>query len=140
LGSKAFVNRIDSLKLKPIVDLNVDMIGRGEDSRMELNSKVKKLYVIAAKKDSLLVNKIKAIHLGADSLRVDYSSKILYTSDQTSFMRKGIPAVMFFRGLHPDYHTEHDTPEKLDYATMERVARLIFKVSWKYVMDENQPH
>jgi len=131
-GSRNFVNKIDSLKLKPIVDINSDMIGRGEDSRMELNSKVKKVYVISAKQDSLLVNKIKSIHLGIDSLRTVYSTKELYSSDQASFIQKGIPAVMFFRGLHPDYHTVNDTPDKLDYATMEKIARLVFKLSWDY--------
>ncbi len=135
-GSRIFVNKTDSLKIRPIVDLNIDMIGRGEDSRMELDSRVKKVYAISTKKDSLLTARIKSIHLGEDSLRVDYSSKDFYSSDQASFMQKGIPAVMFFRGLHLDYHTERDTPDKLDYTTMEKVAHLVFKLSWKYAMDE----
>jgi len=131
-GSFFFVNKIEDFNLKLIVNLNADMVGRGEDSRMELNSKVKKVYATAERKDSLLIKKIKQIRLGQDSLRLDYSSTDKYSSDQASFMQKGYPAVLFFRGLHPDYHTERDTPDKLDYITMERVARLIFRLSMEY--------
>lgn len=131
-GSRVFVNKLDGLNLKPIVNLNADMVGRGEDSRMELNSKIKKLYVIAERKDSLLLKKIKQIHLDQDSLHLDYSSTDKYSSDQASFMHRGHSAVLFFRGLHPDYHTERDTPDKLDYITMERITRLIFRLSLDY--------
>lgn len=139
-GSRFFINHIDSLKLKPIVDLNADMIGRGEDSLNLKKSKVKKLYIVAAKKDTSLVRIVKSLYMGIDSLNVDYSqvggSNHMYSSDQASFILNGIPAAMFFRGLHPDYHTMRDTPEKLDYETMEKVTRLIFSVSWKYVNGE----
>ncbi|NVO10775.1 MAG: M20/M25/M40 family metallo-hydrolase [Bacteroidales bacterium] len=140
IGSKFFVKRADSLKLKTAVDLNADMIGRGEDTHKEKNSTVKKLYVIATKKDSLLFNRLNAMHMGKDSLNLNYSLvgdfRALSFSDHASFIAKGIPAVMFFRGEHSEYHTEYDTPEKLDYQTMEKVTKLIFKLSWEYVMDD----
>ncbi len=46
-------------------------------------------------------------------------------SDHSSFWRRGLPAVMitdtaFYR--NPRYHTEHDTPETLDYARMGEVV------------------
>ncbi len=46
-------------------------------------------------------------------------------SDHLSFWREGYPALMatdtaFYRYAH--YHSAHDTPEKLDYASMARVA------------------
>ncbi|HCT29144.1 MAG TPA: hypothetical protein DIW31_00045 [Bacteroidales bacterium] len=132
-GSRIFVNRADSLDIKPVLNLNMDMIGRGEDSHIEKNRKIKKVYAITLKRDSLLTKQIKTNTLGSDSLFVDYTSTDIYSSDQASFIANKIPAVMFFRGLHSDYHSERDTPEKLDYKTMERIARLVFRVSWKYV-------
>jgi len=139
-GSRAFVKESDSLNIKTIVNLNADMVGRGEDSLVLKENPIKKVYIIGSKKDSLLYKKIKSIPLGKDSLKLDFSliqnSAHLYSSDQANFMIKGIPAAMFFRGLHPDYHTVRDTPEKLDYETMEKIARLIFSVSWKYANNE----
>ncbi|MHC1705278.1 MAG: M28 family metallopeptidase [Tenuifilaceae bacterium] len=139
-GSKFFVNNSDTLKIKTVVDLNIDMVGRGEDTHKEQKSKIKKMYVITPTKDTLLLNRIKQIKLGSDSLNLDYSQVGKYgslsDSDHASFIQKGIPAAMFFRGLHSDYHTEKDTPEKIDYLTMEKIARLIFTVSWKYAIDE----
>lgn len=139
-GSRAFVKASDSLNVKTIVNLNADMVGRGEDSLTLKESPIKKLYIIGAKKDSLIYKKIKTLSLGKDSLNLDFSQiqnpAHLFSSDQASFIIKGIPAVMFFRGLHPDYHTVRDTPEKLDYEAMEKVARLIFNVSWSYANEE----
>lgn len=132
-GSRAFVNDIENLNIKPIANINLDMIGRGEDSHLEKKRRNKKVYAIAHKRDSVLINQIRSNFSSADSLFIDYSSTDLYSSDQASFITKNIPAVMFFRGLHSDYHTERDTPDKLDYKTMERIARLVFKISWEYV-------
>lgn len=138
LGSKAFVSIIDSLKIKPILNLNIDMIGRGKDKSKE--SKTQKLIVEASKKDSMLINTIKSVSTYKDSLLLDFKLSsdffAIYNSDQASFIQDGIPAAMFIRGLHSDYHTERDTPEKLDYKTMEYISRLIFKISWVYAKSE----
>lgn len=137
-GSRFFVKSCDSLKIKTTIDLNADMVGRGEDSKIEMNSQIKKLYAITAKNDTSIINRIKSIPLGIDSLNMDYSlvgkNEFLYDSDHGSFIVNKIPAVMFIRGLHSDYHTPRDTPDKLDYTAMERAARLIFRLSMKYTI------
>ena len=33
-------------------------------------------------------------------------------------------------GLHPDYHTVNDRPEKINYEKMEKIARLVHQTSW----------
>jgi C-terminal processing protease CtpA/Prc len=45
-------------------------------------------------------------------------------TDATAFYVKGIPVLTAFTGPHEDYHTPGDTPDKLDYDGMERIARL----------------
>ena len=45
-------------------------------------------------------------------------------SDQVSFAEAGIPAVQLFSGPHEDYHRPSDTPEKLDYQGLSRIAAL----------------
>jgi Zn-dependent M28 family amino/carboxypeptidase len=44
-------------------------------------------------------------------------------TDDWWFRRRGVAAVHFSTGLHPDYHRPSDTPDKLVHAQMERVAR-----------------
>lgn len=49
-------------------------------------------------------------------------------SDHTSFYLEGIPVLHFFTGQHPDYHRPTDTPDKLNYEGMARVARYVERV------------
>jgi hypothetical protein len=45
----------------------------------------------------------------------------------------------FHTGLHPDYHTQFDRPEKIDYAKMERIARLVHQASWNLAQADGRP-
>ena len=47
------------------------------------------------------------------------------SSDQTSFIDAGVPAVQFFGGVHADIHRPGDTPDKIDVAGMVKVAELL---------------
>lgn len=59
--------------------------------------------------------------------RYDFAAEdLMRRSDQWSFMQKGIPGIFFFTGLHPDYHTPRDTPDKINYAKLEKVTRLVY--------------
>ena len=51
---------------------------------------------------------------------------LLNRSDQFSFIRNGVPALFFTSGLHSDYHTPRDEPDRIDYEKTERVTRLLF--------------
>jgi hypothetical protein len=41
--------------------------------------------------------------------------------------------------LHPDYHTTSDRPEKIDYAKVERIARLVYQTSWDVAQSDSRP-
>ena len=58
------------------------------------------------------------------------SSNLLRRSDQWPFLQNGVPALWFHTGLHPDYHTQYDRPEKVNYEKMEKIARLVHQASW----------
>jgi len=47
-------------------------------------------------------------------------------SDYRSFARRGVPFVRFFGNFFPAYHEPGDTPEALDPAQVQRVARLAY--------------
>ena len=58
------------------------------------------------------------------------ASNLLRRSDQWPFLQRGVPAIWFHSGLHPDYHTANDRPEKINYEKMEKIARLVHQLSW----------
>ena len=67
------------------------------------------------------------------------SSNLVRRSDQWPFLQRGVPAMGFMTGLHPDYHTQYDRPEKINYAKMEKIARLIHQASWDIANAEARP-
>jgi Zn-dependent M28 family amino/carboxypeptidase len=76
------------------------------------------------------------------TLRMDYdnnASNLLRRSDQWPFLQRGVPAVFLHTGLHPDYHTTADRPERIDFAKVERIARLVYQASWDLAQNESRP-
>ena len=57
-------------------------------------------------------------------------------SDHYSFYKKDIPFIFFFTGIHPDYHTVWDNPDKVDCNKAARVSRLAFYTALK-IADES---
>ncbi len=66
-------------------------------------------------------------------------SNLLRRSDQWPFLQNGVPALWFHTGLHPDYHTQYDRPERINYEKMEKIARLVHHVSWVLANQDARP-
>jgi Zn-dependent M28 family amino/carboxypeptidase len=66
-------------------------------------------------------------------------SNLMRRSDHWPFLQRGVPAVWFHTGLHPDYHTIYDRPEKVDYVKMEKIARLVHQTSWNLAQRDGRP-
>ena len=49
------------------------------------------------------------------------------SSDQMSFINKGVPAIQLFTGGHQDYHRPSDTFEKIDGPGLVKVATVLFE-------------
>lgn len=64
---------------------------------------------------------------------------LLRRSDSWPFLVREVPALFFTTGLHPDYHTPHDRPERLNYAKMERAVRLVYLCAWSAANSEIPP-
>lgn len=47
-------------------------------------------------------------------------------SDHAPFLRKGIPVVFLHTGLHAHYHKKTDTPDRLNYKSMEDICRYAY--------------
>jgi hypothetical protein len=52
-------------------------------------------------------------------------------SDHYNFAKNNIPIAFFFNGTHADYHKETDEVSKINFALMERRARLVYYNCWE---------
>jgi aminopeptidase N len=59
-------------------------------------------------------------------------------SDQRSFIEQGIPAVQIFTGAQSDYHRPSDTPDKVDYPGLVKVATFV-KEAIVYLLEREEP-
>ena len=69
----------------------------------------------------------------------DNASNLLRRSDQWPFLYRGVPAIFIHTGLHPDYHTERDRPDTLNYEKMARIVRMVHQLSWNLAQNSGRP-
>jgi Zn-dependent M28 family amino/carboxypeptidase len=135
--------------------LNMDMIGRNEEIPVGGGQRFAGLEVQTAESNSNALNlmafsKVPDITAVVDranggiglELKKRYdnnSSNLLRRSDQWPFLQRGVPAMGFITGLHPDYHTQYDRPEKINYVKMEKITRLVHQVSWEIANADTKP-
>jgi len=126
--------------------LNMDMIGRNEEVQAGGGNRFNGLEVQTAESNANAVNMMGYARVPGLAEMVDganagigldikkrydnNSSNLVRRSDQWPFLQRGVPALGFMTGLHPDYHTQYDRPEKINYVKMEKIARLIHQASW----------
>ena len=67
------------------------------------------------------------------------TSQLLRRSDSWPFLQHGVPAVWFHTGLHPDYHLTSDTADRINYAKMARIAKLVHQLSWDLAQSSARP-
>jgi Zn-dependent M28 family amino/carboxypeptidase len=155
LGSWAWVEHPLWPLEKTVAVLNMDMIGRSEEVPEAGGLRFKGLQAQTAASNANSVHvmgysfspELAAILREANrefdlTLRMDYdnnASNLLRRSDQWPFLQRGVPAVFLHTGLHPDYHTTADRPERIDFAKIERIARLVYQASWDLAQNESRP-
>lgn len=99
--------------------INLDMVGRLRDDTVtifasETGEGLEALVREAAREEGL---------------GVEIAGGGLGPSDHASFTTNGIPAVFFFTGLHPEYHTPDDRAALLEVAGSGRVLALVARVT-----------
>lgn len=137
-GSEYYTNNPVFPLNKTSVDLNIDMIGRIDDSR-KYGDSTNYVYVIGDDKlSSDLAPMVDSINSGYINMETDRKfndpndvNRFYYRSDHFNFASKGVPIIFFFNGVHRDYHRPGDTPDKINYPLQEKRARLIFYLAWE---------
>ncbi len=108
-GSRIAVEALPWLREKTAVMINLDMIGRNPDVPVQLK---------VNGPDELLDMVEEGLPEGFDIIRHRRDG---YVSDSYTFSEEGVPAISFFTGRHPDYHTPGDEADLLDYENMKRI-------------------
>jgi hypothetical protein len=155
LGAWQFVERPLWPLEKIVAVLNMDMIGRSEEVPEAGAGRFRGLEAQTAASNANALNIIGGARCPDLRARIERAnravglelkfrydnnvSNLMRRSDHWPFIQEGIPGVWFFTGLHPDYHTPGDRPERIDYAKMERVLRLLHRVSWDLAGEEGRP-
>jgi hypothetical protein len=62
-----------------------------------------------------------------------------YRSDHYSYAAKGIPIVFLTTGLHPDYHANTDSAEKINYEKMGRIGQLAYLLGQRVANLDHPP-
>ena len=127
-----------------ITNLNIDMIGRmDEDHRGNENY----IYLIGTDRLSVdLHNTSEKANSKYVNMELDYRynahddpNRFYYRSDHYNFAKNNIPSIFYFSGIHEDYHKHTDTPEKLSYKKIERLAELVFFTAWELSNAKEKP-
>jgi len=118
LGSSYYLDHPKSSPENTIAMINMDMIGRLAENELTA------IGVGSSKEWKGLIDKANA-GIGLD---LTYMDSGFGPSDQTVFLAGNIPAVLFFTGLHEDYHKPGDDWRKINAEGEAKVLELIAKL------------
>lgn len=131
-GSWYFANRAFAHTQKISLMINLDMVGRGsgkEDIDVYTVLPHTQLETVLRDVADMPLMFLPQIH-----------AKDYFPSDHQVFANLGIPVALFTTKLHGDYHTVKDTPDKLNYRTMEHLTQYLLNLSRTVAnMDEMLP-
>jgi hypothetical protein len=116
LGSRHYVAQADDFPVDRIIAmLNLDTVGR-------LDKRPLALFGTGTADEWVHIFRGAGYVTGVNVKTVndDFGS-----SDQTAFIEAGVPAVQFFAGQHEDFHRPGDTPDKIDYPGLVKVAKVL---------------
>jgi hypothetical protein len=156
LGAWAYTETPTFPLERTVAVLNMDMVGRNEEVLVGGGPRFNGLEVQTAESNRNAINilgysrhpELSAIVERANKagygleLKMRYDnnrSNLLRRSDQWPFLQNGVPALWFHTGLHPDYHTQYDRPERINYEKMEKIARLVHQASWVLANQDGRP-
>lgn len=118
-GSRYYVNHPLLSLNKTVAMLNLDMISRNSTDTLRL---------VGAPVSPDITGIIKKENKKPKLVLVD-DDDFMGGSDHYSFYKKGIPFMFFFTGIHKDYHTPRDNPDRVDCNKAARVSRLVFRTA-----------
>ncbi|HEX2490447.1 MAG TPA: M28 family peptidase [Blastocatellia bacterium] len=128
-----------------VANLNMDMVGRNRDDKTEEANSV---YLVGSDRISTELHNI-TVEANASlskPLKLDFEmndptdlEQVYYRSDHYSYAAKGIPIVFLTTGLHPDYHVNTDSVEKINFEKMARIGQLVYEAGRRVANLDHAP-
>jgi aminopeptidase YwaD len=128
LGAEYFVQNPTVPRENIVAMLNFDMVGRMSNNRVSVSG-----VGTAAEWEGIL----KAAN--TESLNLQLGQSASGGSDHMPFMRREIPVLFFFTGMHPDYHRPSDTWEKINYEGQAQIVALAERVVYDLASRSERP-
>lgn len=144
-GSRYFADYPTVPMDKIVAQINMDMVGRNRDNKAEEANTV---YIVGSDRISTeFHNKtVDANGALARPLKLDYEmndptdlEQIYYRSDHYSYAAKGVPIVFLTTGLHPDYHANTDSVEKINFEKMTRIGQYAYEIGMRTANMDHAP-
>lgn len=110
--------------------INLDGVGRKASGHIPAGSPLKiddsELTVFHSSQAAWIEEELGEV-AAVESLNVAWDARPVFHefSDHASFHAKEIPTLFFFSGFHADYHTPADTPDKIEWALLDRRAQFL---------------
>lgn len=119
---------------KVVFNLNLDMVGRNPDRPVEVEG--------CRSAEGETIERIITAACEAEKLQIrkhEFHNEAMFRSDGASFLRRQIPAVMFFTYWHEDYHRVTDHADRIAYERMARIGRACYRILLEVANLEEMP-
>jgi hypothetical protein len=142
-GSEWFTSHPTVVLDSIVAQLNADMIGRNDPDSLYLigprSAPNGQSTVLGAIVDSVNSASARPFLINRDWDAPSHPEQLYYRSDHYNYAKHGIPIVFFTTGLHADYHKVTDSPDKIDYDKLSRVATLIMHIGTAVANSPTRP-
>ncbi|MCO6440263.1 MAG: M20/M25/M40 family metallo-hydrolase [Nitrococcus mobilis] len=129
LGSTHYVERLaENPASRPMAMINLDTVGRlGAGELLVLATDSAREWPLVFREAGFV-----------SGIPIKTVARDIGSSDQTPFLKAGIPAVQLFTGAHGDYHRPTDTVAKIDSAGLSGIATVL-KAAVEYLAARTEP-
>lgn len=118
IGSKKIVEQLGLDSNKVAYMMNMDMVGRLNDSTHALT--------VGGVGTSPVWGKV--VNKNDERFKIVVDSSGVGPSDHSSFYYKGIPVLFYFTGTHSDYHKPSDDADKVNYEGEAMVMHYVYDI------------
>lgn len=132
-GSRHYVDNPVGQIDKHIAMINLDMVGANKGQPVQV------LDLATEKGDYFEQTVGESSKITGLSIRMEQGDIDEGDSDHSSFKKKGVPVIVFFSGLHDDYHRVTDHADLLDYERMAKTAQCIAYLLLRLANNEQRP-
>jgi hypothetical protein len=128
-GSRTWVARPTLAGYQPVFNINMDMIGRMKNNRLE---------ILGTRSATGLRRLVSEANDSGPAI-VTFDWKLKADSDHWPFYERRVPFVMFHTGLHGDYHRPSDDAHLINHEGLAATAKVIFQLAVRIADGDKLP-